>query len=346
MRNHAALLSLITTSLVVGCGNGPESKAAPEPGGQQAGYLVRDTTIATTFAANGIAEPMQRSVLSTRVMGNVLAVLVHEGDRVAAGQSLLRLDPREIDSKRSQLLAGAEAARAVYQDANTQAERFRRLYQDSAATRYQLDQAETGLARAAAGLKTAEAGLSEVNAIGSYTEIRAPFSGVITRRMTDPGGFAAPGTPLIEVQDPSTLRVSVSVPPAVAASLKRGHPIAVEIEGRKAEGAVEGLVPSSTGAVYRLNVLVPNRQSALLVGGSAVVEVPTGSRRAILLPERLIVREGDLTGVRVISNGGKELRWIRLGAEFTGVSGAGQAEPLIEILSGVAPGEAVVQGES
>ena len=99
---------------------------------------------------------------------------------------------------------GLPRPRRLYQDARTQAERFRALYADSAATRYQLEQVETGLARAEAGLQTARASRAELDAVGAYAEIRAPFSGVVTRRFVDPGAFVAPGAPILEVQDAST----------------------------------------------------------------------------------------------------------------------------------------------
>ncbi len=329
------------------CGSEPQTRVESRSARvDQPAYAVRETTITETYDATGIAEPVQRSMLSTRIMGNVLVVLVHEGDRVAAGQPLVRLDGRELESRRAQITAGLEAARAVHLEAATQAERFRRLYQDSAASRYQLDQAETGLARAEAGLKTAQAGLGELDAVGSYTEVRAPFAGLITRRMVDPGGFAAPGTPLIEIQDPSMLRVQVSVPPTVAATLRSGVPVDLQIEGRRASGRVEAIVPSPVGSVYRLNILVDNRRAGFLVGGSALAPIPTGQRTGILIPSRAVIREGDLTGVRVLTAEGSQLRWVRLGREFPVRPGSAQAEPLVEVLSGLAAGDALLPGET
>ena len=79
-------------------------------------------------------------------------------------------------------------------DAEVQAGRIRALYADSAATRAQLDQAETGLARADGRAWPAARGMAaELAATASYAEVRAPFAGVVTRRFVDPGSFAAPG---------------------------------------------------------------------------------------------------------------------------------------------------------
>jgi RND family efflux transporter MFP subunit len=346
-----AILAMVSAA----CGGKPDSAPSPsETVTAAVTYTVRDTVVTATFDATGVAEAVQHATLSTKLMGNVVAVLVQEGDRVRAGQPLMRLDAREVESKRTQVDAGIAAAEAVYQDALAQAGRFRALYADSAATKYQLEQVETGLARAEAGLRTARAARAELDAVASYSEVRAPFAGIVTRRMADPGAFAAPGAPLLEVQDPSRLRVSVSIPPAVAAGLRRGAPASADIEGRPAQARIEGVVPSGAGTVYTVNALVDNSRGEFLPGSAAVVHIPTGTRRAILLPVAALLREGDLVGVRVVTPGGPVLRWVRTGAEAgpgSAIAGGERGpapegrEELVEVLSGLAPGDVVLIGE-
>ncbi len=325
-------------------GNAPEPGAAKAPN-QATGttLVVRDTTIRGTFEAAGVAEPMQRATLSTKLMGSVTAVLVREGDRVAKGQVLARIDARDVQAKRAQVEAGIAGAEAMYQDAQTQATRFRSLYADSAATRFQLEQVETGLARAEAGLRTARASRAELDAIGDYAEIRAPFGGIVTQRFVDPGAFAAPGSPLIEVQDASRLRVSVTVPPRVAAALKSGEGLEAMIEGHPARAILEGAVPAPAGAVYTVNALVENPRRDFLPGSSATLRIPDGTRKAILIPASALVQEGDLTGVRVAVKGTAELRWVKLGGECAAAAGAA---PCVEVLSGLSAGDEIVVGSN
>lgn len=313
----------------------PERDRAVAAGAVARTMQVRDTTIAAVFEAVGTADPVQRATLSTRLMGTVLSVMVHEGDRVRAGATLARLDAREISSRRAQVEASIAAAEAVYQDAQTQARRFRALYADSAATRYQLEQAETGLARAEAGLNAARAARAELDAVGSYAEVQAPFAGIVIRRYVDPGALAAPGAPLIEIQDPSRLRVTVSVPAALAATLRPGMALDASVESIHVPATIEGLVPSGTGAVYTLNALIDNRAGRLLAGSSATLAVPSGTRHAIMVPVSALVREGDLVGVRVRREGEAQLRWVRVGDERDGQA---------EILSGLGAGEELLLG--
>jgi len=340
---------LLLLAGMAGCGSGqpipaPERAAATEATAQP----VLDTMVTATFDAAGVAQPVLHSTLSTKLMGSVVRVQVQEGDRVAAGQVLAQVDARELDAKRSQVEAGLSAARAVYEDALTQAGRFRALYADSAATRYQLDQVETGLARAEAGLRSAEAAERELGAVASYAEVRAPFAGVITRRYVDPGAFVAPGAPLLEVQDSRRLRISVTAPPTVAARLRRGDAVRATVEGQAGEAEIEGVVPAAGGGVYTVNALIANPRGMLLTGGSATLRIPTGTRRALLVPVSALVREGDLTGVRVSGAAGPELRWLRLGdtlAAEPGGAEAGAVRPdLVEVLSGLAAGDRVLLG--
>jgi RND family efflux transporter MFP subunit len=297
---------------------------------------VRDTVLPAEIEVAGVAEPIERATLSTRLVGTVTAVLVREGQRVEAGRVLARIDARDITARRAQAAAGSAAAEAGYRDALTQAQRFRALFADSAATRYQLDQAETSLARAEGALSAARAAQDEVDALQSYSEIRAPFNGSVTRRFVDPGAFVSPGTPIIEVQNGARLRIAVTTTPSQAAGLKPGATADVTIEGSPAAARIEGVVPTPDGALYTINALVDNRNGRFLPGSAATVLLPSGVRRAVLVPGRAVVREGDLTGVDLIRDGEVERRWVRLGRT---------RGDLVEVLSGLAGGEQVAVPE-
>jgi len=355
MMRRTILEVLATGVLAAACGDKAEPPSRPAAGLSSAPSItVAETTITATFDAAGIAEPMERATLSTKLMGSVTQVLVKEGDRVGRGQVLARIDARDVEAKRAQVDAAIAAAEALHQDALTQAERFRALYADSAATRYQLDQVETGLARAEAGLRTARASREELDAVGAYAEVRAPFAGIVTMRHVDPGAFVAPGAPVLDVQDPSRLRLSVTVPPRVAVRLKRGQAVAAEIEGQDVRATVEGIVPAPAGAVYTVNAVVANPARRFLPGSAATLRIPEGQRRAILIPAAALVRQGDLTGVRIQTPTGSDLRWVRTGTEYR-VPGSERMDSIertrypvlgtvlmIEVLSGLAPGDVIL----
>ncbi|HEX7979052.1 MAG TPA: efflux RND transporter periplasmic adaptor subunit, partial [Gemmatimonadaceae bacterium] len=277
-----ARLGVTATVLLAACGHAPAAKtesAAVTPTG--ATYTVHDTTIQAAFDAAGVAAPIQQATLSTKLMGTVTQVLVQEGDHVEANQVLVRIDARDLQAKSAQAAASVAEAEAVHRDAVTQAKRIRALFADSAATRAQLDAVETGLARAEAGLNAAHAATSELGAVSSYSVIRAPFAGVVAKRFVDAGAFAAPGAPLVAIQDASTLRITASATPDLARALRRGQTVAATIENQPVQATVEGVVPASAGNLYSINALVQNPRGALLAGSAATLALPTGARTAL-----------------------------------------------------------------
>ncbi|MDE3174444.1 MAG: efflux RND transporter periplasmic adaptor subunit [Gemmatimonadota bacterium] len=328
-----AIAAALLLAAAAACGRSGDrtsaARPAPTPGTP---YVVRDTTVATTLDAAGTAEPIAEATLSTKLMGAVTAVLVHEGDVVAAGQPLVHIDARDLAARDSQVQASIASARAVQRDADTQARRIRALFADSAATRAQLDAAETGLAQANAAVAAAQAGARELAATRAYADVRAPFAGVVTHRFVDPGAFAAPGAPLVTVQDDSRLRVSVNAAPDAVRGLRRGMRVAATIEDTTVNGVVEGVVPAA-GNVYTVNAVVQNPGRRLAAGGAASIAIPQGARAALLVPAAAIRREGDLTGVTVREATGDELRWVRLGD----ARGA-----LVEVTSGLRAGATIV----
>jgi RND family efflux transporter MFP subunit len=292
-----------------------------------------DTVIVATVEVAGIAAPIQQATLSTRLMGTVTEVFVREGEAVRRGQLLVRLDTRDLSAKDDQVRAGLAAAVSQADEAERYAVRIRALYADSAAPRALLDGAEAGVAQAQAGLAQARGAQREVAAVAGYGAVRAPFDGVVSRRFVDPGAFAAPGTPLVTVQDGRTLRISVTTTPDLARGIARGRMIETRIEGAPAAATVEGVVPAPGGALYTINALVSDRHGQYASGGAAVLLVPRGTRHAVLVPQATIARQGDLTGVRVLGAGGPTLRWVRLGAA---------RGDRVEVLSGLQGGERLV----
>lgn len=339
MNRHTGILSagrgvaaIALLSVLAACSSTPPATARESaPAGAFAS--VRDSVITATIEYAGVAMPVQQATVATKLMGSVAEVLVHEGDAVTSGQPLVRIDARDIDAKAAQVAAGVSAASAAREHAELQAGRVRRLYADSAAPKAMLDAAETGLAQAEAGLRAANANGAEVASVRDYAVVRAPFAGIVTRRFVDPGAFASPGMPLVTIQDESRLRVVATATPEVARAILRGAQLDATVDGRDAKASVEGVVPSAAGGVYTINAIVANAARTFAAGTPATLAVRVGTRHALLVPAAAIVREGDLTGVRVKTGNASELRWVKTGT---------RAGAMIEILSGVRAGDEVL----
>jgi RND family efflux transporter MFP subunit len=336
MTRHILLLGAIGAAA---CGSRADSRtrnealiAAPV---QRAGVtaIVRDSVIATIQNADGVSAPMQQALVATRLMAAITAVMVHEGDRVSAGQVLVRIDARDLDAKHAQVTSSIAAAEAARTNALKQLTRVRALYADSAAPRAMLDAAESGFAQADAGVRAARAASDEVAAAQDYSTVRAPFAGRITKRFVDPGAFAIPGAPLVQVQDDARLRISVTASPDAARRVKRGDRLDGTVDGIVVIAVVEGVVPSPAGGVYVINALVDNAKGLLASGSGAVLRLPAGQRHAVLIPASAVVRRGDLTGVRIRVGKADDIRWVKMG------SAVGTD---VEVLSGLRAGEQVL----
>ena len=207
------------------------------------------------------------------------------------------------------------------------------MYADSAATKSQLDAAETALARAESGVRAARAAAAELGAVSAYAVIRAPFAGTITRRLVDPGAFASPGAPLITIQDGRQLRITANVTPDVARRLRRGQHVEALVEGRTVDAIVEGVVPAAAGNLYTINALVANPAGAILPGSTATLRLSLGARKGVLVPTHALVHEGDLVGVILRTADGDRTRWVRIGNTYG---------TMTEVSAGLRPGDSVI----
>jgi len=329
-----AIGSSLLVATAVACSS-PKSEAPASRTSATAGIAVpvRDTTVVASFEAAGTAAPVRQATLSTRLMGTVLAVSAQAGDAVARGEPLVRIDARDLAARQVQVEASVAGAEAAQREAQTQATRMRALFVDSAATQAQLDAAESGLAQANAALRAAHAGTAELGATQAYAVVRAPFNGIVTARLVDPGAFAAPGTPLMTVQDPSQLRISANVTPDIARGVRRGQHLDATVEGRQVDAVVEGVIPAASGNLTTINALIANPARSILAGSAATLLVPGGTHTTPVVPAAAVFHQGDLTGVTVRTARGDETRWIRPGR---------QIGDLIEVNAGVRAGDQVV----
>ena len=321
-------------ALLAACGGDHEPEASPVVAQVPAGVELEVVAASRTayLDAAGVVEPVAEATLSTKLMGTITDVLVREGDAVRAGQPLLHIDARDLTAQRSRVEAGLAEAEAVLAEAALHVRRMRALYEDDAAPRAQLDAAETAHTRATAGVAAAKAAAAELVAVSSYAVVRAPFAGTLTRRWVDPGSFAAPGAPLLTVQDARRLRVTVSAPPEAVASLRRGARVTAVIEQVPVPATIEGVVPGSAG-LFAVNAIVDNADGRFPGTGAATLALPQGVRTSVVVPIAAIRRQGDLTGVYLVADGGVLTRWVRLGPAV------GDS---VEVVSGLRGGERII----
>ena len=188
-----------------------------------------------------------------------------------------------------------------------------------------------------ARIESAHAELASAQVLLGYTKIAAPISGVVTVKHTDVGSLAAPGIPLLTLEDSRRYWLEVSVPESQSALIRRGQTLAVQIEaaGILTPAPVSEIIPSADPMTRTMQVRLDLPVSPPLRSGLfGRAWVPVGRRRAIQVAREAIIERGQLQGVYVIGQDNiARFRLVRTGETRQNVT---------EILSGLTPGEHVV----
>ena len=265
------------------------------------------------------------ATLSTRMAAQVRRVLVQEGQRVAAGALLMALGDEDLQGQ----LRAAETGLATVEAHHR---RIQALQAQKASTLSELEQAQAQVAQAQAGVAVLKANLA-------YTQLRAPFAGVVQSRKVNEGDFVAPGMPLLELVGEGEQELVGTLSDDEAKGLKLGAKLKFETEGVAGEAQISGLAPGGDPASHRgalrAKVLKPKglRQGSfarLLVPASAATPT-TGQELSV--PRTALLTRGELVGVFIANEGHAELRWITLG------EGSGSQLP---VRSGLKAGEQVI----
>jgi RND family efflux transporter MFP subunit len=329
--------------------------AAALPAASQAQNLKTQPAQASMGAApsayDAVVEAVRQTTLAAQVSGAVVQLDAKAGDRVRAGQLLLRIDARAADQAAAASDAQVQAARAALDIASKDFERQKQLFQKNFISQAALDRAESEFkaSQAQAQAQWAQAGAARTQS-GFYV-VRAPFAGVVADVPVSLGDMAMPGRALLTLYDPTALRVTGSVPQAVAKPPQAVKALRVEVPGLPE--ATRWVTPSQVQALptvdaathtVALRADLPAHWAGLSPGMFARLWLPlpptpgaAGAAPAadrISVPLQAIVRRAELTALYVLDANGKPvLRQVRLGR----IRG-----DRVEILTGLTAGEPVV----
>jgi RND family efflux transporter MFP subunit len=300
---------------------------------------------AATTGFDGVVEAVRQTVIAAQVPGAVVQLEVKVGDRVKAGQLLLRLDARAADQGAAASDAQVRAARASLEVATREYQRQQQLYQKKYISQAALDRAESDFkaAKAQADAQLAQAAAAQTQT--SFHVVRAPYAGIVAEVPVTLGDMAMPGRPLLTIYDPTALRVAAAVPQTVAAAWKPAQLPRVEIPSLPAGAAIAPtraqLLPTVDAATHTvtLRAELPADLAGAAPGMFARIWLPqvgaeAGAAAKVTVPQQAIVRRAEMTGLYVLDASGRPLlRQVRLGHSVDG---------RIEVLAGLNPGERVV----
>lgn len=285
---------------------------------------------------DGTIEAVNQGVVSSQTSGRVLEVLHDVNDFVPAGAVIVRLrsTERRADLEQAQAVLGEAVARS--EEADTRFNRIEGLLADRAVSRQQYDQALADRDATAARLAAARARLDAAREGVSYTEIRAPYAGVVTRRHVEPGETVQPGTPLMSGLSLQFLRVTADLPHSLVEKVRVMRKAAVYVNDRRIEATRLTLAPQASKETntFRVRLDLPENAAALYPGMFVKVAFTVGETQLLMIPLGSLVERSGVTGVYVQAADGRiGLRQIRPGRRVDG---------RIEVLAGLESGETII----
>jgi len=284
--------------------------------------IVEPREVPLSLPAEAVLEATKQAVIATQVSGRIVEVRVEAGQRVQAGQVLMRIDAREAAEN-------VAAARAQLAQAEANFTRTQNLFKQKFVSQAALDAAE-------ATLKSARAQVAAAGAGASHATVTAPISGVVALRHAELGDLAMPGKPLLTIYDPRGLRAVASIPQFRLKEAQAARSAKVEFpESRRwQDGARIEILPTIDAHSHTATARVYLADAAGLAPGMAArVHFVTGSAQKLTVPREAILRRGEISAVYVLRDGKPVLRQVRLGEAV--------ADGEIEVLAGLAPGETI-----
>ncbi len=354
MKRILITVLLITLALsFAGCSSEPKTvQAARETVTDVSLVTAQKAIVPDLLEAVGTVRAAQSTELAAQMMGNIVALNAREGDRVRRGQVLAVIDDAQPRAgvERAQAAAVAAdkdaiAAEADYTLAQATLKRYQNLFDKNSVSPQEFDEvkarfqaAEARRALAHAGQQQARAALAQAQAQLDYTRVRAPFDGVVTEKRAELGTMAAPGMPLLTVEDTSRYRLEATVDESQIRFVREGTTVPVVLDSssdQPLKGRVAQIVPAADPASRSFVVKVELPRAATMRSGLfGRAQFSRGEREALMIPRPAVLSRGQLQGVYVLgADKVASLRYVTLG------NAAGDR---IEILSGVQPGEQLV----
>jgi multidrug efflux system membrane fusion protein len=335
--------TLLPARVAAGCVAGALGAGAVQAA-ELAAVPVQAAAPSARAAYDGVVEALRQTVIAAQVSAAVVELKVKAGDRVAAGQVLMRLDARAADQTAAASDAQVRAARAAQDVAAKEFARQQQLAADKFISAAALDRAEAEFkaAQAQSAAQVAQAGAARTTT--GFFVVRAPYAGTVSDVPVTLGDMALPGRPLLTLYDPAALRVAAAVPQSVAGALSDTKGVRAEIPGLPGTAREQvpqrvQVLPSADASTHTVTLRADLAAglSGVMPGQFARLWLPAaadGTRVASpWVPQSAIVRRVEMTGLYVLDGNGRTLlRQVRLGRSD------GQR---VEVLSGLRDGERV-----
>jgi RND family efflux transporter MFP subunit len=281
-------------------------------------------TFESSFSFLGTFDPIRQNLIGSDASGKIVRLDIEEGDKISQGQVIAKVDDEMLQLQ----LQNAEVSIEGQKNDDS---RYTTLAKDNAVPGIQVEKTKLGL-------KAAEIQKKQIQKQLKSTNITAPFSGTITKKMVDLGSVIGPGSPLIEITDISSLKLTVSVPERDILKFKLNQSVSVkaDIYGERVfDGEVTNVsVVADKSHNFKVQITVKNVKQELMAGMYGSVSLPNASRvTALSIPRKALVGSSKNPQVYVIRNNK---------AILTSFNAGTSDGDFIEVISGLSKSDRIV----
>lgn len=287
---------------------------------------VNRQDINTDYVANGTFIPKQEMNQSSEISGRIVSVLVKEGSRVSAGQTLATIKRDAIDVDVTQ-------AQNNLQNAIADNQRYENAFKTGGVTKQQLDNSRLQLKNAEAAVKSQSVKVND-------TRIKAGISGTINKRMVEPGVVVSPGTALFEIVNINTLKLSVLVDESQVGKIALGQHVDIKVNvlpNDSFSGKITFIAPKSDASLnFPVEIEVQNRgnlKAGMYATATFITNSGTETKNMMTVPATAFVNGVSSGQLFVVNNGTAKLIKVQTGKVYG---------DKVQILSGLTEGEQVV----
>lgn len=287
-------------------------------------------------SAVGTIRAVHETSLGSKLLARVVEVNLKAGQKVHAGDVLVRLDDSDLRAKLQQAKAAVSSAEAIYTQVAADEQRYGQLVKSKTVSQQDYDKSLMALRSAEADLLRAKENVNEVQAMLDWATIRSPIDGTVIDKKVDVGDMVTPGQMLVTLFDPTRMQLVASVREALTRRLQVGQEIGVQIEGlnKQCSGTISEIVPEAQSASRSFQVKVTGPcPTGIYSGMFGRILIPLHEEEVLVIPRQAVREVGQLELVDVVEKGQLGRRTIRTGRIFGDD---------VEVLSGLREGEQVV----
>lgn len=302
--------------------------------------VVEMRSLVRSIPFSGSLAPVVQTAVKSKVPGEVVRVLVREGEAVKEGQLLAQIDVTDLQAKVDAATAALEESKARLTIAEKNRANSQQLLRQKFISQNAYDTTESTFEASAASMRSQEAQLRIARKALDDAAVRAPFSGVIATRTAHPGEKIAMDHPMFTLVDLARMEIEAPAPASEVPSVKVGQAATFTVDGfeRPFEGRVERINPTAQPGSRAINLYlsVDNRDGKLRGGMFAKGQIVLDrSQPGAVIPATAVREESGQAYVFTIENGKIARRPVKLGS-------AQQLDGLVEVVSGLEKGMNVV----